>query len=62
MPANKQNSETENPMGSGATSTRQVREENSAPNKMNNPIDSSVGKSAPRPARQMINPHHHRGI
>jgi uncharacterized protein YjbJ (UPF0337 family) len=54
MPANKQNSETdkqnsetENPMGSGATSTRQVREENSAPNKMNNPIDSSVGKSAP---------------
>lgn len=50
MAVNKQNSETENTMGSGATSTRQVREETFAPNKMNNPTESSVGKTVPPPA------------
>jgi hypothetical protein len=53
MPVNKENSETENAMGGGATSTRQVKQENSAPNnapnKTSNPTDSSVGKSAPQP-------------
>lgn len=53
MAVNKQNSETENTMGSGATSTRQVREENSAPNKTSNPTESSVGKSAPQAATMM---------
>jgi ElaB/YqjD/DUF883 family membrane-anchored ribosome-binding protein len=57
MPVNKQNSETENTMG-GGTSTRQVKDENSAPNntpnnapnKTSNPTESSVGKTAPQPA------------
>ncbi len=61
MPVNKQNSETENTMGGSATSTRQIKEENSAPNntpnnapnnapnKTNNPTESSVGKTAPQP-------------
>lgn len=59
MPVNKQNSETENIMGGSATSTRQIKEENSAPNntpnnapnKTNNPTESSVGKTAPQPTR-----------
>jgi len=51
MIENKQNTEfteTKNTPG-GAASAKQVKEENSAPNKTNNPTESAIGKDAPPP-------------